>query len=245
MRDHVLGIRAVNGTGETIHSGGRVLKNVTGLDLCKLLTGSHGTLGGDHRGHAEGAARAGGDRHAGAARPGRRRRGGGAVGRRWARRTASPPPPGCRRSGGAGARRWAGSAAAVALVRIEDFAPSVAYRTDRLRDDLAEFGAAEILDDDASRAVWRAVRDARPAGGRAGGRGLARLGAPLGRTGGARGRSRPFGAALVPRLGRRPGLDRRPGAETAHTGGERAAARGAGGTWTLLRAPEALRAAWT
>ncbi len=161
MRDHVLGVRAVNGEGAVFHSGGRVLKNVTGLDLCKLLTGSHGTLGIMTEITLKVLPRpeltgtlvfAGLDAAAGVAvlsaalgSPY------GVSGAAWLPAEAAARVP-----------ELASFGSAVALIRIEDFAASVAYRTGRLTLDLAAWGQAALLDDASSLSMWRAVRDAQP-----------------------------------------------------------------------------------
>lgn len=154
MRDHVLGIRAVTGEGEVFRSGGRVLKNVTGLDLCKLLTGAHGTLGVLTevtlkvlpRAEATGtlAIRVPDVAHGVAALS-----------------AALSSPYGV--SGAALLMEGHDALdGIVALARIEDFAESVTYRLGKLRDELAALGEAALLDTPASHKLWRAVRDAEP-----------------------------------------------------------------------------------
>ena len=232
-RDHVMGVRAVTGRGEVIHSGGRVLKNVTGLDLCKLLTGSHGTLGViteitlkvlpapecvgtivlpglDAEAAVVALSAALGSPY-------------GVSGAAWlpAEAAARLPVPAGR---------------SVALIRVEEFATSVAYRTEKLRGELAIAGA-EILDDAASRAVWAAVRDARvlPVSD---GDGIWRVSVRPSSGPGVLRAVRDatgfldWGGGLVWFAG--------PATETTHRAIE-AAARAAGGTWTLMRAPDSLR----
>ncbi len=160
MRDHLLGVRAVTGWGEVIRSGGRVLKNVTGLDLCKLLAGSHGTLGVISEvtlkvlpaPEAVGTVVLPGlDAVAGVAALSA------ALGSPYSVSAAAWLPA----EAAARIPALAGLGRSVALARIEDFAASVTYRTAKLRDDLNYAGAA-LLDDATSRAVWRSVRDVHP-----------------------------------------------------------------------------------
>jgi glycolate oxidase FAD binding subunit len=238
MRDHVLGVRAVDGRGEIMRSGGRVLKNVTGLDMCKLLTGSHGTLGvlteitlkvlpaSERTGTV---VIRGLDAQAGVAALSA------ALGSPWSVSGAAYLPA------EAASLLPGGSAQALTLARIEDFAESVVYRTQKLRDALAEFGAPDILDHATSLACWSAIRHASVLPAEAGDaiwRISVRpsLGASVlqaARAQGARGYL-DWGGGLIMLAG--------PASEVLHAAVTRAVLD-AGGVWTLLRAPEPMRAA--
>jgi glycolate oxidase FAD binding subunit len=237
MRDHVMGVRAITGRAEVIRSGGRVLKNVTGLDLCKLLTGSHGTLGviTEITLKVLPAPEATGtlilpnlDAAAGVAALSA------SLGSPFSVSAAAWLPP----EAAARVPELNGFPGGVALVRIEEFSASVDYRLAKLRDQLALPGAV-ILGTESSRALWKAIRDALPLAPRDGdavwrvsvrpSAGPAVLAAvqPLGVTG-----FLDWGGGLVWLTG--------PAGEATHEAVE-AAASLSGGTWTLIRAPETLR----
>ncbi|GLR81613.1 glycolate oxidase subunit GlcE [Azospirillum oryzae] len=166
-RDHTLGIAGVSGRAEAYKGGGKVVKNVTGYDVPKLMAGSFGTLTALTEitvkvlpapedtatlllfGLDDAAAVAMLDR---------------ALRSPYEVSGAAHLPAGtAARSGVADV---AGAGGAVTLVRLEGFGPSVAARVTMLREELR---ADAVLGRDESLALWREVRDGAGLGEGAGG----------------------------------------------------------------------------
>ncbi len=162
-RDHFLGFTAVSGRGEDFKSGGRVVKNVTGYDLCKLMAGSWGTLGVMTEVTCKVLPRAEKVRTV-LVRTADAATGTDAMTRALCSSNevsaaAWLPAPLAGRSG---VSYVADAGASLAAVRVEGPAPSVAYRTQRLAELLSDLGAIEELHTENSRALWQEVRDVAP-----------------------------------------------------------------------------------
>ncbi|TYR32011.1 glycolate oxidase subunit GlcE [Mesorhizobium microcysteis] len=160
-RDHVLGVHAVSGRGEIFKSGGRVVKNVTGYDLSKAMAGSWGTLAvvtdvtfkvlPRSQTEATLVLRGLTEEQAADAMAV-------SMGSSGEVAAAAHLPESVTGRVLSGALRGRGST----LLRLEGFGPSVDYRFARLADLLAGFGAAERLEAEDSRKLWREMRDCTP-----------------------------------------------------------------------------------
>lgn len=152
VRDGVLGLRLVNGLGEAIGCGGRVMKNVTGLDLTKLNCGAHGTLGFLTEATMKLLPKPEAEQTLAIAHVNEARaidamtR---ALGSPFAVSAAAWLPAGM------------GADFSRALLRLEGFEDSVSYRAARLTDLLMEYEEIQSLTEAASSALWRAIRDAK------------------------------------------------------------------------------------
>ncbi|MEL6681544.1 MAG: FAD-binding protein [Pseudomonadota bacterium] len=145
-RDFMLGVRFVDGVGNIVKNGGRVMKNVTGYDLVKLMTGAYGTLGvmtevsmkvlPDVAGQAMLTLEGLDDAQAVAA---------------MSAALSSP-----YEVTGVAHDPQAGKT----LFRLEGFPDSVAYRAEALTKHLAKFGSAITTDDTAAvKDEWAGIRD--------------------------------------------------------------------------------------
>ena len=161
-RDHFLGMHAVSGRGERFKAGGRVVKNVTGYDVCKLLAGSYGTLALMHEVTVKVLPA-----------PERTRTVlvfglepvaaidalGEALGSAHEVSGAAHMPAGI--AARSAVSYVSGAGAAVSAARVEGFPASVAARCAALRDLLGRFGAVEELHSKNSATLWREIRDVR------------------------------------------------------------------------------------
>ncbi len=239
-RDHFLGLTAVTGRAETIKSGGRVVKNVTGYDLCKLIAGSWGTLAAMTditvkvlpKAEAEATVLVEGldDARACAA-------------------MAAAMGSACDVSGAAHLPDHVTSyidglpnAEAATALRLEGFAPSVKHRKETLAALMKPFGPVTLLDEKESRALWIGVRQVKPFAAEA-----ARS-RPIWRISTAPARGHEIAAAITPAAQMfydwAGGLIwvAMPFADEPGAGAVRAAVASVGGHATLVRAPAAVRA---
>ena len=162
-RDHLLGAHAVSGFGDSFKAGGRVVKNVTGYDLCKLLAGSWGTLAVMTEVTLKVMPRPESERTVmlrGLDDLTANRAMTAALGSPFDLSGAAHLPSSAVRAAG-GALADLGSGAAT-LLRLEGIMASAAHRAAALAALLAPFGAAEILEDTVSAAIWSSIRDVRP-----------------------------------------------------------------------------------
>jgi glycolate oxidase FAD binding subunit len=159
-RDHFLGFTAVSGRGETFKSGGRVVKNVTGYDLCKLMAGSFGTLGAMTdvtiktlpRAETQATLLVSGLDGAQATRAMAQ-----AMGSSFDVSGAAYLPAAV-----AGSVSGLGGGQSATLFRLEGVGPSVSHRSATLAAELKAFGAAQALPQEVSADLWRAIRDVTP-----------------------------------------------------------------------------------
>ena len=164
-RDHLLGAHAVSGFGDSFKAGGRVVKNVTGYDLCKLLAGSWGTLAVMTEVTLKVMPRPESERTLmlrGLDDITANRAMTAALGSPFDVSGAAHVADSTVRAG-AGALTDLGSPReAVTLLRLEGITASAVHRAAALAAVLTPFGTAEILEDAASAAAWRSVRDVQP-----------------------------------------------------------------------------------
>ena len=242
-RDHFLGVHAVSGRGERFKAGGRVVKNVTGYDVCKLLAGSYGTLAAMHEVTVKvlpapertrtvlvfGLEPAAALEALGAA-----------LGSAHEVSGAAHMPAGV--AARSAVSYVADAGAAVSAVRVEGFPASVEARCAALRALLGRFGPVEELHSANSATLWREIRDVRAFAEDEGP--LWRLSVPP--ASGAAAAAHVADAADVRALFDWGGglvwlaVD---GAEDAGEAAVRAAAKAAGGHATLVRADAPMRAA--
>jgi glycolate oxidase FAD binding subunit len=240
-RDHFLGVTAVTGRGETIKSGGRVVKNVTGYDMCKVLAGSWGTLAAMTdvtikvlpKSETEATVLIEGldDAQACAA-------------------MSAAMGSSCDVSGAAHFPDHVASyfdglpkAEAATALRLEGFAPSVKHRQETLAALMKAFGPVALLDEKDSKALWRSVRQVKPFTTEAA------RDRPLWRISTAPGNGHAIAAAITPAAqmfydwGGGLIWAAMPFADEPDAGSIRRAVASLGGHATLVRAPAAIRAA--